>query len=490
MGITPVLALTWMGCSGDEPDGAGGPVYVDPGGTHGAEITLTIKGRGRVTTNVPGLDCPSDCFAKHVFASATADGAASKISLKATPTPGSRFAGWSFSTEPIGSRGRGPTHCNPVLRRGTDPGVDRTALEIELPYGETTGTSPAGQEGACSAFTTVPVVYVITATFDTDPPVPDAGRDGGGDGGLPDILYDRPMPGAASRDVGITQNGHLYWHFIAGVGGASGIAFGSNPRGLAPQTPEIVLDPMLVPTAILLFEVDPYGAVYQTETGTVGVVRFGQTTTTTMGGGSPGTCSALAVDSSYNVYCRTSSAIVQWLYSSGYAAPNVLYTGVPSGNDLVVESAFGSMYFSSSNAILSLPVSGADGSVAAPTTVMSGRFGPTNLEANSARFFWIESGGDVFASASKNAPTTATPTSVPPSASLRHLAQDVNDTSYFWAASSTAIYHAYYFGGTGPGATEPFRTGMNGIGGMTADGLYVYTAHADGTIRRASRAGF
>ena len=489
MGITPALALAWTGCSDDGPDGAGGPVYVDPGGTHGAEITVTIKGRGRVTTNIPGLDCPSDCFAKHVFASASAGGASGTISLTATPTPGSRFAGWSFSTEPIGSRGRGPAHCNPVLRPGTDPGVDTTALEIELPYGETTGTSPAGHETSCSAFTKVPVVYNVTATFDTDPPIRDAGLDSGG-GGLPEVLYERPMQGAASRDVGITQGGYLYWQFVVGAGGTSGIAFGSNPHGPAPQAPVIVLDPTLVPTTILLFEVDPYGAVYQTNTGTIGVIPYGQTSPLTMGGDSPGTCSALAIDSSYNVYCRTASTIVQWLSSSGYATPNVLYTGIPSGNDLLVESAGGAMYFSSSDAILALPIPGADGSVGTPTTVVSGRFSPTNLEANSARFFWIESGGEVFASSSKIAPTTATSTSVPFSPSLRHLARDMNSTSYFWAASSTAIYHAYYAGGTGPGATEPLRTGMSGIGGMTADGSYVYTAHADGTIRRSSRAGF
>lgn len=488
LGFTPIVALAWAGCSDDEPDNAAGPRYVDPGGTHGAEITLTVKGRGRVTSSVPGLDCPSDCFAKYVFASATADGAAGKVSLKATPTPGSKFSGWSFSTEPVGSKGRGPTNCNPVLRPGSDPGIDKNAAEIELPYGETTGTAPAGQEGPCSTFTKVPVVYNVTATFDTDPPsIIDAGDDGG-DGGLPEIVYHQPVTGAVGREVGITQSGYMYWHFTAGGASSSGIAFGANPDGATPQSATLVLDPTLTPTTITLFEVDPYGVVYQTNTGTISAVRYGFSSPTVMGG-TPPSCTALAMDSSYNVYCRTSSTIVQWTYPS-YTAPVVLYSGLPSGNDLLVESPFGSVYFSSSSAILSLPITGADGGAATPTTVVSGRVGPTNLEANSSRFFWLESAGYVYASSSKSTPTTAYDTSVPPSATFRHLSQDTNNSSYFWVASSSAIYHAYYFGGSGPGATEPFRTGLSGIAGMAADGLYVYTSHTDGTIRRASRSTF
>ena len=483
VGITPIIALAWAGCSDDEPGNLAGPAYVDPGGTHGAELTITVKGRGRVTTNLPGVDCPSDCFAKYVFASATADGAASKIALKAAPTPGTRFKGWSFSTDPVGSRGRGPANCNPVLRPGSDPGVDKSALEIELPYGETTGTPPAGQEGACSNYTKVPVVYNVTATFETDPPADLDGGEDGGDGGLSEVVYAPPMTGVVGRDVGMTQLGYLYWHFS--YGGLSGIAYGSNPAGIAPQPPTVIVNPT---TSFTLFEVDPYGVVYQTSSGTIGVIRYGFTSPTTMGG-SPPTCTALAVDSSFNVYCRTASTIVRWLYPS-YSTPTVLYSGLPSGNDLLVESSFGSLYFTSSSAILSLPIDGADGSVATPTTVVSGRIGPTNLESNGSRFFWLESGGYVYASSSKSVSTSAYDTSVPPTATMKHLAQDVNDSTYFWAASSTAIYHAYYFGGTGPGGTETFRTGLSGIAGMTADGTYVYTSHADGTIRRASRSVF
>ncbi len=482
LGLTPVIALGWAGCSEDEKD-AFGPAYVDPGGTHGAEISVSVLGRGRVTANVPGRDCPSDCFAKYIYTSAAADGAAGKVTLTATPTPGLKFKGWSFSTEPIGTRGRGPASCNPIMRAGSDPGVDKMALTIDLPYGETSGAAPAGQEGPCGAFTKVPVVYNVTAPFESDPPVNlDAGVDGdAGSGGL-ETIYNAPMLGAAARDVGITTGGYLYWRFTSGS--SSGVAFGANPDGSAPQTPQIIVSPT---TTLNPFEVDPYGVVYQdANTGTISVIRYGLTSATAMGGVPP-VCTALAVDSSYNVYCRTSSTIVQWLYPS-YTAGTVLYTGLPSGSDLVVESSSGAMYFSSANAILSLPVSGADGSIATPTTVVSGLSSPSGLETNSSRFFWLQFGGTVYASSSKNAPTTSYSTSVPVSAQF--LAEDKNSSSFFWAASSSAIYHAYYFGGSGPGATQPFRTGLSGILGMTADSSYVFTAHSDGSIRRASTSGF
>ncbi|HVJ91868.1 MAG TPA: hypothetical protein VM580_18840, partial [Labilithrix sp.] len=152
VGLIPVVSLAWIGCSDDEPAGSG---RVDPGGTFGAEVTVTVIGPGRVKGSLPGVDCPTRCFAKYIFESARADGATSTIGLKATASRGAKFKGWTFSSEPIGTQGRGPDKCNPVLRAGTDPGVDKSAAEIELPYGETTGTPPAGQEGPCGGYTKV-----------------------------------------------------------------------------------------------------------------------------------------------------------------------------------------------------------------------------------------------------------------------------------------------------------------------------------------------
>ena len=477
----PVIAFAWTGCGDDEPDGAAGPTYVDPGGTHGAEITLTVKGRGRVTSDVPGLDCPSDCFAKHVFASATADGAAGKITLKATPTPGSRFSGWSFSTEPVGSRGRGPANCNPVLRPGSDPGGDKNAAEIELPYGETTGTPPAGQEGPCSTFTKVPVVYNVTATFATDPPTI---LDAGDDGGTGEVVYSSPQTGALSRDLGMTSNGRLFWHFQAG--GQSYVAYGTSPSSsVVPQAPSLLAT--TPDSNITLFEVDPYGVVYQTSLGTIYVVRYTTSIPTVIPGTSP-TCSALAMDSSYNVYCRTTSSIIMWQYST-YTTPITLYTGVPSGTDLVVESASGPIYFSGNGSILSLPITDADGGIASPTTLIGSRVSPRGLEANSSYFWWFESTTAFYTSSSKSGTPTALNTFLPSASGYQFSAGDPFDTNTFWVASSTSIYQAMNNGVSA--SSTLFRGDLQNIGGIAVDSQYVYWSQLnDGVIRRASRSVF
>jgi hypothetical protein len=483
IGLTPIVALSWGGCS-DDDNNAFGPAYVDPGGTHGAEITVSIIGPGRVTTNLSGLDCPSDCFAKYVFTSAAADGASGSVALKAAPTPGAKFKGWSFSTAPVGAKGRGAANCNPVMRAGTDPPVDKGAREIQLPYGEATGTAPAGQEAACSGSTKVPVLYNVTATFETDDPVNlDGGVESGLDGGNFETIYNAPVTNAVAGEVGITQGGYLYWRFTT-PSGLSGIAFGSNPDGFAPQAPQIVVTPSS--PSISLFEVDSPGVAFQNSLGEVGLIRYVSPTTSIAMGGTAPTCSALAVDPSFNVYCRTASTIVQWA-APNYASGTVLYSGLPSGTDLYVDSALGSLYFSGSSSILSLPISGADGSTATPTTVASGTSGSSNLEGNSSRFFWLTSSA-AYASSSKSAPTSVSSVGLPAS-QWRYLAEDVESPSFFWVASSSSIYHAYYLGNTGPDTTTSFQTGLS-IAGMTADATYVYTSHTDGTIRRMSRAGF
>jgi hypothetical protein len=490
MVVAPTIALVWMGCSSDNGTTGYGPIYVDPGGTYGAEVAVTVVGRGRVRTNANDIDCPSSCLGQYVFKDKSVDAAKGMVSLIAAPTPGSRFTGWSFSTDPSGTKGRGPDNCNPVTRPGTDPaGVDKSALEIQLPYGEVVGNPPDGGQSACSGKTTVPLVYNVTATFVTDPP-PEI--DSGYDAGAMETVLNLTTnyPGAIGREIGRMANGYLFWHFQ--VGGQSGIVYDSFPT--ASTVPHSWSPAVPLGNAITVFEVDPYGVAYQDVTGTVGVIRYGQTTpvilTSLPDSGTPPSCTALSVDSSYNVYCRTSSTLLEWVYSGTYMSAKVLYTGLPSGNDLLVESSGGSAYYSDSTSILSLELFSTDGGAASPITMVSGSGGSTKLKSNSSHFFWIDTSGYVKSSSGKFSGALPSDTSVPPSTLFKHLAQDQNNSSYYWVASNSAIYHAYYFGGTGPGATQAVRTGLGGIGGMTADYTYVYISMADGTVRRFSALGF
>lgn len=60
LAATPTAAVAWVGCSSSSSNGGGGGrANVDPGGTYGAEVAVTVIGRGRVITTVAGLNCPS-----------------------------------------------------------------------------------------------------------------------------------------------------------------------------------------------------------------------------------------------------------------------------------------------------------------------------------------------------------------------------------------------------------------------------------------------
>ena len=104
--ITPIAALGWLGCSDDDPKPTGMAV-VDPGGTFGAEVAVTVVGRGRVTGSIAnGIDCPSRCYVRYTFTDSSAPGAAAGLGLKAIATRGARFTGWTFETEPLATKGR------------------------------------------------------------------------------------------------------------------------------------------------------------------------------------------------------------------------------------------------------------------------------------------------------------------------------------------------------------------------------------------------
>jgi hypothetical protein len=83
-GLLPIAATMWMGCGDDDPAPAvaalGKP---DPGGTWGAQISVTVVGRGRVTAG-SALDCPRGaCAATIIFPGNAADGATGGLPLTA-----------------------------------------------------------------------------------------------------------------------------------------------------------------------------------------------------------------------------------------------------------------------------------------------------------------------------------------------------------------------------------------------------------------------
>ena len=143
--VTPTAAVAWAGCSSSSSNGAGSRTSADPGGTYGAEVAVSVVGRGRVLASLPGLNCPSDCYGSFVFADRNQDGAAGGVTLKAIPTKGVRFAGWRFEVLSVGTRGRvedlrrrhlGVHHLRPAHHRSPLVSSALHLLQLSQPSGE------------------------------------------------------------------------------------------------------------------------------------------------------------------------------------------------------------------------------------------------------------------------------------------------------------------------------------------------------------------
>ncbi|MBX3230333.1 MAG: hypothetical protein KIT84_03640 [Labilithrix sp.] len=480
LALAPVAALAYIGC-GDDDAPSGARVNLDPGGTWGAEVTVTVVGRGRVHSGTRGIDCPTGaCFAKYVFPDNAADGATGGIQLNATPTAGVKFLGWSFEPTNLGARGRGPEGCNPVTRLATVPAVSTSDPQITLPFGETDGTSPPGQEANCGAFRRVPLAYKVTATFEAELPTFDAGFDAGAD----EVFYEAPdLTATNARGLGITSNNGLYWAYS--LGASSVIAYGASPNSaIGPATALKVA----TVTTLGSFRVHPRGVVY-TDGNNVYAIRATTPTQPVLVGdlGTIGQCRGFAIDTSSNVYCRTATSIVRWLsVGTVYAAPTVLYgSNLPGGNEIMVESALGPIWIdtgagASSTGIASLPLTDPDGGAASPTPIITGRTSMTNVRSSSLGFAWSELGDGVFTTTSKTAGATVTESTVT-TGTLSSLAQDQNSSTSWIAAGLNGIFLV----SLGTGTT--FRSGNQFNGAASTSSYVFWTTTTDAAIHRASR---
>lgn len=477
LGVAPALALAW-GCGDDDTVPSGGRVYVDPGGTWGAEVTVTVIGRGRISTAGPGVDCPSgSCFAKYVFPSNAADGATGGLQLTATPTPGANFLGWTFEAASIGAQGRGGEGCNPIMRATTQPSGITAEPTITLPFGEVDGTAPAGK--SCAGFTKVPLAYQVTARFDAELPPIDAGYDAGAD----EILYQAPTGATAAEGLGLTNGGALYWKYSNA--GNDSIAYGSSPSSSIPGQ-----SPLTVTTAseIQNFHVTRFGVVYTNDQNIFAIRSTNPTNPVSVGTMTTiGTCRGFAMDSSSNVYCRTATTLVRWQTqgSTAYAAPVTIYgSGVPTGDDVAVDTSSGPAYLDTSTGIGSLSILTGDfdgGPAPTPVAIISGRTGIQSFRSGTGGFAWTESGSGIFTTQSKTAGATVA-TSTANTGTIFTLAQDQGSSTSWIAAGSNGIFLAPL----GSPATT-FRAG-NQFTSAAASSQYIFwTTSLDGHVHRARR---
>lgn len=464
VGLTPVGALAWAGCSDD--DNGGGLLAADPGGTHGAEVVLNVSGLGRVVSLTPGIDCPGTCFTKYAFPSATADGAAGQLRLKAEPTSGAKFLGWTFETTPGPAAGRFP-ECNPITRPATQPPVNASDLEIGLPFGEAVGTAPPGKEASCSGALKVPVLYNITAKFEAT--LPDTG--GGGSG---EIVYQPPSgtTGALARRMGM-MSGILYFEFTSTTG--SGIAFGTNPQNDSAQPAQQLVAPTDTITRI---DFDPSGIAYQTSFGSFAIFP-GDLSTTALSGGP--NCTAMKVDAFGDVYCRAGTALWRWNAGAYDFAPTQLYDSLASGQDFEVTS--NATFYTTPSEIRTIPTDLGD--AGASSIIVSGQSSPQRLVDDGSNFFWSTLSSGVFTS--MRTPSSIAYSTGVPSGTVVQLAVDTS-IGGAWVAQTNAIYQVSY-SSIVPTDKQPFQSGLSGVGGVAVDTSYVYWSDGDGTVRRAPKSG-
>jgi hypothetical protein len=483
--FAPTAALAWMGCSSSSKNNGAPLVMVDPGGTFGAQIAVTVIGRGRVTTSVPGVDCPSSCYSSFVFTDRTTPAATAGVKLTAIPTKGIRFAGWKFDTIMVGGRGRGPDSCNPIQRMASAPPVDMNALEITIPYGESNGTPPAGQEALCAPYTAVPTAYQVTATFVDD--MIDAGLDADGGG---EVFLESPVANVTGKEIGIS-GGRLYWRYEQ-LNGASGIATASTSGIGGAQT---------IPSSTGFFGPLEIGThvVWQTTSGTMGVIQGGSTFATTFS-----TLGALcvAVESDFsNVYCRTAGpngTIVSW--TTAGTTMTTVHSGLPLGEEMALDSTYFYLVDTTSGAGATT-IKGVtrtatpDGGVPTQTDLVTGLTNPTGLEVSSSRLWWIDYdniGGDGTAqSASRFGGTPFT--SAPATIGLKVLGLDPNNTSAaFVGTVPSTVTGASTITKLSSSSTfvTQVRQNLTGVGGVAADSSYVYWTQSDGRVYRAQRTTF
>lgn len=496
--VAPVAGLIGFGCSDDDPSPIG-MTSVDPGGTFGAEISVRVVGRGRVTGSIPtSIDCPGKCYVRYTFDSPSARGAADGLGLKAVATNGARFVGWRFENEQLGTKAKGPDNCSPVKRATSQPG-DSNNAELKLTFGEVAGTAPAGQEGNCVGdLLKVPVAYKLVATFE-DIQVPEAGPDAdGGDGGDAaspgTVLFEAPVPGATGGDL-FLLNGRLYWRFNSGI--FQGIASGLATAPTTPATPQLVLP---ASSTIPRFEGDVANVVFQQSNGTLGVFNSSNPTTPVTNFTSPPTCDAVDSYSSL-VYCLSGGVLYSWSTSGG--ARTTVLSGAPFSVSPNRTFAATSSYFwvpndpgGSNTASLQRVLRSSadnDGGMLTWAPFITGETNPLRLQPNSFDYlFWIEynSGADLGEVHTSQGSSSTVYVPIPAENGMRFVLPDTSSSSVVAGVSPAGggagkIYRTSAF--TNASSVTPIVTNVPNMTGLAVDSNYFYWTQNDGRVYRRSK---
>lgn len=476
-------AGTWSACHD-----ANGSEAATPNASFGAEVTVTVVGHGRVTTDdARTVNCPGQCFARVFVDPARVDAGAGDaappgLGLVARASVGARFARWSFDVVDLGVRASGPSSCSPMFRTTAVPAAP-VSSHLALPYGETKGSPPAGREAECAAFTSVPVAYALTATFEDDAPPP---RPPPVEGPPIDVLFEPPTLGVVvGHELGIVA-GQIYWRFERD--GFSGIASGLADGGGGGST--VTIPPAESVTQLAVND----AVVVQHSSGLVEKID-GSGARSALG--YLPRCAAL-VSLGSSIYCRALGPGTTYLYvSAANTSFNYLHA-LPSGLDLGVDDA--SLYLSAreddtqpgQGRVLRTPRLADGGAVY--TLLMSGQTAPHDLAVGREHVFWIDDRGPSSSFVNTAAKSVADAGNVSAASrslsDARFLAIDPVGSTTFWIGvvhtgqpGESSIFQA----NADDSIVRVFRTGLTGLGGLTADASYVYWTQSDGRVYRAPR---
>jgi hypothetical protein len=496
LGVAMAGAGAWPACDlVRTPVGA----EVGSGPTFGAEISVAIKGRGRVVSEPAALDCPSSCFARIIVSQADLDASDEGLVLTPQVTIGSHFVGWTYEAVELGVRAGGPSQCSPMRRATTVLPVASGATRLVLKYGETTGTPPAGLEAECAEFTTVPVAYALTATFEEDAVIPGPRAPGPAN----EVLFEPPILGiVASKEIGVLD-GRVYWRFdqqnlSGGVGGggplsvvasgvASGQADGKGPGSIIHVPPFDIIS---------RFDVDRH-VVFQHSSGLVESIQSGSGVRTALGYVAP--CASLASDTT-TAYCRgdwSGTSTYLWSMPISDGGSSYVYT-LPRGRDLAIDDE--NFYFSeipsgtphgqaTVESATRFPDGG--GSVPVITKLVAGQTAPFELTVGPEHLFWLDEqpGGLVSANTAPKLGEGAGLARPVPGG--RFLAVDPSSPTTFYVGITNSLTAGDSYivkASVLSAAVTSFRAGLTGLGGIAVDATHVFWTQNDGRVYRAPKA--
>jgi hypothetical protein len=474
----------------------------------GADISVSVRGRGRITSGDGIIDCPGKCFARAVRGdtdSAAPDRGSHRgsgptsVPLVYQADDGAHFAGWKVEEAPMGVHVAGPSDCSPMTRVSTTPSFLPLNPVLVLPFGETDGSPPAGHETECANVRTVPLAYVVTATFEENR-LPDDGGDIDVDQPPPpptsEILFTPPPetpPIVAGREIGLVD-GVLYWRVDTADGLSRiliGVASGGAATTVLPSN-QGIKRLHVDQNALVIDDADQLKVIRQLTNGTYVLAVLADASL----------CTDIA-SNSQNAYCRAvlpdsfnSTVILSWPLAALYSDPVVVHS-LP-GNGSALATDIDRFYYSVDDgaglsSLYTVPLEGDGGIPPSSDPLTSGILPPRDIVVGPSFAYWI--GEDALSGISQAA--SASKFSVSGTDRIALMSQGIV------TVAADPILAQYWivrdFGGVGgasillavAGSTSctVFRSNLTGVGGLVVDDSSVYWTQRDGNVYRAPKNG-